>query len=211
MKHAQDTFHLPIGNDFSRLLVREKGYVTFDGSRRLACVSQRISADSVTITTTIRTVAGSNLTLEFERFGCFRGKVTRTIGGLIMIDLLMDDAIRRKLRQKISWLEKKRVLDLRERRRFERWAPAAPISTIMASDGSVRPVFVMDVSSGGAAIATSDAPRLGEVVALGRLVGRVVRHIEDGFTLQFNKPVQADEVEKHIEPLDLPAGCQVHL
>ena len=59
---------------------------------------------------------------------------------------------------------------------------------------------VIDLSQSGAAIGISPElrPPVGVVVTIGKTQGRVVRHIEDGFAIEFMRLQHPDFVEENV-------------
>jgi hypothetical protein len=59
---------------------------------------------------------------------------------------------------------------------------------------------VLDLSQSGAAIAIASElrPPVGAVVTVGKTQGRVVRHIEDGFAIEFTRLQHPDFVEENV-------------
>jgi len=55
----------------------------------------------------------------------------------------------------------------------------------LLADGTVRTCFIIDVSVTGAAVSTDFVPEIGTVLAVGKAVGRVSRHFDGGFAVQF--------------------------
>jgi len=72
-----------------------------------------------------------------------------------------------------------------ENRKFKRIVPQNPHSTILLSDGTLVEARVVDVSASGVAIAAGFYPEIGEPLAVGKIVGRVVRHFAGGFAVEF--------------------------
>jgi hypothetical protein len=48
----------------------------------------------------------------------------------------------------------------------------------------------LNISASGAAVSAQTLPEIGAALALGRLVGRVVRQFKGGFAIQFTEEVQ---------------------
>ena len=67
----------------------------------------------------------------------------------------------------------------------------ARISTV----SKARRALVIDLSSSGAAISVDYKPQIGEPLALGTALCRVVRQLDVGFAVQFLTPIDRDEVE----------------
>ncbi len=64
--------------------------------------------------------------------------------------------------------------------------------------GVTIPCRVMDVSLSGAAVATEVAVPIGSPVTLGRTQGRVVRHLEGGFAMEFSRIQNPDSLEQNL-------------
>ena len=57
---------------------------------------------------------------------------------------------------------------------------------------------VLDISQSGAAIATDERPEIGTLITIGKTPGRVVRHLEDGFAIEFTRLQHSDFVEENV-------------
>jgi hypothetical protein len=90
-----------------------------------------------------------------------------------------------KLAAKLIWMEKKQRGQVTELRRHFRKAPQANLSTLMLGDGSMSPCRVLDLSCSGAAVLADIVPAISTPLAVGKVVGRVFRHLENGFVVQF--------------------------
>ena len=55
-----------------------------------------------------------------------------------------------------------------------------------------------DASRSGAAVATDQRPPIGALVTLGKVQGRVVRHLEEGFAIEFTRLQHSDFVEENV-------------
>jgi len=70
----------------------------------------------------------------------------------------------------------------------------------MLPDGSTQTCLVIDLSVTGAALSAEAVPDIGTVLAVGKVVGRVVRHFEGGFAVEFTERQSPDEIEKKLLP-----------
>lgn len=77
----------------------------------------------------------------------------------------------------------------------ERTVPTNPYSKMILPDGRVASCFVLDLSVSGAAISADTVPEIGTVLAIGSFVGRIVRHFDSGFAVQFVERQNRDTVE----------------
>jgi hypothetical protein len=57
---------------------------------------------------------------------------------------------------------------------------------------------LIDVSLSGAAVATDQRPPLGALVTIGKVQGRVVRHLDEGFAVEFLRLQHPDFLEESV-------------
>jgi hypothetical protein len=143
---------------------------------------------------------GETVSAHFNEFGILRGRITRRLASGFVTDLQLSDDDREKLGAKIDWHKKHVHAQVPDKREHRRVQPRDPRSTIVLADGNKVPCFVIDVSRSGAAVSAHYWPDVGMPMALGRVVGRVVRHLEVGFALQFIQPQEFEDLESLIKP-----------
>lgn len=87
---------------------------------------------------------------------------------------------------KLAWLEKTRRDPLiQDARQDARFVPQVSHTTLTMADGKVSTCFIIDMSATGAAVSSEVQPAIGTPLAVGSLVGRVVRVFETGFAVRF--------------------------
>ena len=69
----------------------------------------------------------------------------------------------------------------------------------MLPGGSIQSCLVIDLSVSGAAVSAETVPDIGTVLAVGKIIGRVVRHLQGGFAVHFVECQSPDEVEKKLK------------
>jgi hypothetical protein len=159
---------------------------------RLQSISPTMMVGSAPVTGRI----GEAVTAHFAPFGNIRGKVARHIDGGFVIGIEGDQERARKLAARIEWYKKRLFSGVTDKREHKRFMPREPKSTVVLYDASLLPCLVMDLSCSGAAISADHRPEIGEPLALGKAVCRVVRRLEVGFAVQFVSPISRDEVEE---------------
>ena len=82
-----------------------------------------------------------------------------------------------------------------DQRADARFEPIKPYSRLILRDGTVMMCFVVDLSVSGAAVSAETVPEIGTVVAVGRVIGRVVRHFDGGFSVKFVELQSRESVE----------------
>jgi hypothetical protein len=205
-----------IHSDFDRHDVRYIGAVAgryalsghrFGGDGKIAvyaCRLRSISTRLAVVTGPVCGKSGDMVIAHFDQFGIVRGKIARKLSSGFVLDLQMNDIERHKLGAKISWHKKHALGVLPERREHKRIVPRDPRSVITLADGAQMPCFVIDISQSGVAVSADIWPSLGTPMAVGKLVGRVVRYLDVGFALQF---IQVQDFDK-LEALMAPPAAQ---
>ena len=105
---------------------------------------------------------------------------------------------RDKLAAQLTWLANRQILNLPEDRRHDRIVPRNPMSILKFDDGRAMACRIMDLSLSGAALAAEIKPLVGEPVTLGRVQARVVRHLEEGFAIEFVHAQLPETVEDNV-------------
>jgi hypothetical protein len=160
------------------------------GSRLLyAARVEAISAESITLSAPVTGELEEQVLVQVDMLGELRGFVTkRTRTGFVM-SITATSYERARLKVKMEWLEKLRAKELVNRRQHDRFTPATPHSTLIFADGSKHRCFVVDMSASGAAVSAGTTPAEGMPLAIGKVVGRVVRHLPNGFAIRFVRTV----------------------
>jgi hypothetical protein len=114
----------------------------------------------------------------------------------VLLELDMTQAMRAKLADKLTWLEKKTKdpASISDSRKTPRFVPKASHSVLTLADGTVHDCFVIDTSLSGAAVKAELQPPIGTPLAIGACIGRVIRHTPNGFAVKFVKQQSRDEL-----------------
>lgn len=95
----------------------------------------------------------------------------------------------------LRWLiRKERGLAAAERR-HTRYEPRRKAARFTLPGGREQACEVIDISLSGAGVRSRIQPSIGLPVMLGRTKGRVVRHIEDGFAIEFLTPLERSDLD----------------
>ncbi|WP_421952354.1 PilZ domain-containing protein [Pelagibacterium sp.] len=201
-KRAEARIGRPRVDDRLRLMTNmpgryhlEKWPSTNDKTPYFACRVQRISPMTMSIAAPIGGEIGDWVTAHFEEFGVLRGQITRPMGFGFTMSLDMSEAERERLAAHVQWLEQHKNFEVSENRRYRRITPKDPQSTIILADGVMIDCFVIDISMTGAAVSADLEVTIGMPMALGTVVGRVVRMLDPGFAIEFVTRVDFDSLE----------------
>ena len=148
--------------------------------RPFACRATRVSPFRMMVDMPVVGKVGDSLTSYFRDIGNFEGTISDTARGGVLLELEMTQAMRAKLADKLTWLEKKTrdPASISDARKTPRFVPKASLSTLTLADGSVHSRFVIDASLSGAAVATEIRPPIGTPLGIGSCIGRVAWRAE---------------------------------
>jgi len=176
-----------------------KNWYGQDGKlREFSCRLVGISPHEMGMIVPVIGRSGADVTVECEEFGQLVGTVRNPTKMGFTVQIRATDEERAKLADKIAWHEKfqkKETTDLREHKRI---VPHNPLSTIILADGSQLRCFVIDMSVSGVAVSADIMPELRMPLAVGKVVGRVARHMPGGFAVKFVQLQELRALERMI-------------
>ena len=143
---------------------------------------------------------GERVIAYVDHLGRLEGKIARSFEGGFAMSIGATPRKREKLAAQLTWLANRQILNLPEDRRHGRVVPRNPIARLILPNGINITCRVIDVSLSGAAIAVppDQLPPIGAAVTIGKTPGRVVRHIDDGFAIEFTRLLHPDFVEESV-------------
>lgn len=141
---------------------------------------------------------GDRVIAYLDHIGRVEGKITRIIDNGFAMTVGATPRKRDKLAAQLTWLANRDILNLPEDRRHDRIVPRNPVVVLTLEDGIQMNVRIIDLSLSGAAIAAEKRPPLNAQVMLGQVPSRVVRHLEEGFALEFAHEQSAETLEDSV-------------
>lgn len=157
-----------------------------DGSENAGVVDD-ISIGGMNIQTSARPDEGSVIIAYVEDLGRLEGVVSRIDDHGIGVRFVLSALRREKLQEKLGIpAAASTPVNGIEGRRFARESSSGAAS-VRRADGSEMTARVIDLSLGGVALEAAEWPPLGEQVMVGKMRGRVVRHNENGFAVEFSE------------------------
>lgn len=170
---------------FSRVNLDLLGRFMRENFEEFPCRVENMSPGGVAVATPVEPHQGERIIFYVDHIGRLEGTVARLYAGGFAVDLVNSERKREKLAAQLTWFANRAELDLPEDRRHQRLMPKDPRVDVTLEDGRKYQVKIIDLSMSGAAVQCSVRPALNSRVTLGMTQGRVVRHLEDGFAIEF--------------------------
>src|SRR5690349_9876759 len=179
---------LPLSEErrrFQRVRVNLLGRYMLADRREFPCQVTDMSPGGMALIAPVVGQTGERVVAYVDHVGRVEGVITRQFQNGFAMTIAATTRKRDKLAAQLTWLANRHLLSSPEDRRHGRIAPKNPMARLILSNGINIAVRVIDISQSGCAIATKERPEIGAAVTIGKTPGRVVRHIDDGFAVEF--------------------------
>jgi hypothetical protein len=143
---------------------------------------------------------GERVIAYVDHLGRLEGKIARILDNGFAMTISATLRKRDKLAAQLTWLANRQILNLPEDRRHGRFTPRNPMARLILPNGVNVACRVIDLSQSGAAVSIAPdlRPSVGAMITIGKTQGRVVRHIEDGFAIEFTRLQHPDFIEDSV-------------
>jgi PilZ domain-containing protein len=138
---------------------------------------------------------GERVVAYIDHVGRLEGLIARMFPSGFSMTIAASQRKRDKLAAQLTWLANRHILDMPEDRRHQRSANRDQMVTLALQDGSKEQCAIVDLSVSGVAVVSLKRPPMGSMVQVGKAPGRVVRHLDNGFAVEFSR-VQSPELLK---------------
>lgn len=172
---------------FERTHVPASGRLMVPAGSEHDCHVIDISQVGIALNCSADVQQGEKIIVYLNDLGRFEGFVIRFISEGFAIETQLPPRQRKRLVERIDWLllgDKKA-----NKRSATRRAPFGNELTehdhIIVKDGIEVPFNVLDISTTGAHLEIRNRPQIGTPVTVGKNLGRVVRHTEEGVGVEF--------------------------
>ena len=183
---------------FQRVKVHLLGRYMLSDRREFPCQVINMSPGGLAMLAPGLGNIGERVVAYLDHVGRVEGKITRLLDNGFAMTVNATPRKRDKLAAQLTWLANRQILNLPEDRRHDRIVPRNPMSILNFDDGRAMACRIMDLSLSGAALAAEIKPLVGEPVTLGRVQARVVRHLEEGFAIEFVHAQLPETVEDNV-------------
>src|SRR5476649_1866857 len=183
-----------------RVKVNLLGRYMLADRRDFPCQVIDMSPGGMAVITTVVGAPGERVIAYVDHLGRLEGKIARLIDNGFAMTISATSRKRDKLAAQLTWLANRQILNLPEDRRHGRFTPRNTLARLILPNGNNVTCRVIDLSASGAAVAIAPElrPVVGAMVTIGKATGRVVRHIEDGFAVEFTRLQHPDFIEENV-------------
>jgi hypothetical protein len=195
------TAMLPLADErrrHQRVRVNLLGRYMLADRREFPCQVTDMSPGGMAIIAPVSGQVGERVIAYVDHVGRLEGVITRHFQNGFAMTVSATIRKRDKLAAQLTWLANRHILNLPEDRRHGRFTPRNPAARLILPNGLNLACRIIDLSASGAAIKTDQRPELGALVTIGKTTGRVVRHLEEGFAVEFTRLQHADFVEESV-------------
>ncbi len=183
---------------FQRVRVNLLGRYMLADRREFPCQVANMSPGGMALIAPVAGAPGERIIAYVDHLGRLEGHVARNFQNGFAMTISATSRKRDKLAAQLTWLANRHILGLPEDRRHGRIVPRNPTGRLIMPNGVNLTCRIIDVSQSGAGIASDQRPPIGALVTLGKVQGRVVRHLEDGFAVEFTRLQHPDFLEENV-------------
>ncbi|HEY4821385.1 MAG TPA: PilZ domain-containing protein [Xanthobacteraceae bacterium] len=192
---------LPLAEErrrFQRVRVNVLGRYMLPDRREYPCQVANMSPGGMALIVPVSGQEGERVIAYIDHLGRLEGKIARLYQNGFAMTVSATPRKRDKLAAQLTWLANRHILNLPEDRRHGRITPRKPVTQLAMPNGVKLTCRIIDLSLSGAAITTDQRPAIGMLVNLGAVQGRVVRHLDDGFAVEFTRAQHPDFLEESV-------------
>jgi hypothetical protein len=192
---------LPLAEErrrFQRVRVNLLGRYMLADRREFPCQVTDMSPGGMALIAPVRGEVGERVIAYVDHLGRLEGVIARHFQNGFAMTVGATARKRDKLAAQLTWLANRHILNLPEDRRHGRFSPRNSAARLILPNGVNVACRVIDLSQSGAAVKTDQRPEMGALVTIGKTAGRVVRHLEDGFAIEFTRLQHPDFVEDNV-------------
>jgi len=163
--------------------------------REFPCQVINMSPGGMALIAPVGPNLGDRVIAYVDHVGRLEGTVARTFENGFAMTISATPRKRDKLAAQLTWLANRHLLASPEDRRHGRIAPRNPLARLILPNGLNIACRIIDMSESGAGIASDQRPPIGTLVTIGKVQGRIVRHLEEGFAVEFTRLQHPDFLE----------------
>jgi hypothetical protein len=185
----------PLGNEgrrYQRVKVDLLGRYMLEDRREFPCQVVDMSPGGMAVIAPQCGKLGERVVAYIDHIGRLEGMIARIYPSGFSMTISASQRKRDKLSAQLTWLANRSILDLPEDRRHQRVATRDQTTTARTEAGAEEKCRIVDLSVSGVAVISDNRPPIGSIVRVGKAPGRVVRHLESGFAVEFTRVQNPD-------------------
>src|SRR5580700_5958967 len=183
---------------FQRVKVDLLGRYMLPDRREFPCQVINMSPGGMALIAPVAGNPGERVIAYVDHVGRLEGIIARQFDNGFAMTIAATARKRDKLAAQLTWLANRGILGLPEDRHHGRITPRNPMARLILPNGVNLSCRVIDISQSGAAVKSDQRPDIGALVTIGKTPSRVVRHIEEGFAVEFIRLQHPDFLEDNI-------------
>jgi hypothetical protein len=183
---------------FQRVRVNLLGRYMLADRREFPCQVSDMSPGGMALIAPVVGAVGERIVAYVDHLGRLEGTIARTFENGFAMTISATARKRDKLAAQLTWLANRHILNMPEDRRHGRFAPRKAGARLVMPNGVNISCRIIDMSESGAGIATDQRPPIGSLVTIGKVTGRVVRYLDDGFAVEFTRLQHPDFLEDNM-------------
>ncbi len=195
------TSNLPLSEErrrHQRVKVNLLGRYMLDDRREFPCQVTNMSPGGMALIAPVSGERGERVIAYVDQLGRLEGRITRVFQSGFAMTISATPRKRDKLAAQLTWLANSDLLGIPEDRRHGRFVPKSPIARVVMPNGINITCRIIDLSLSGVAVESQQRPPIGAIVTVGNIMGRVVRHVENGFAIEFTRLQHPDFLEDNV-------------
>jgi PilZ domain len=177
---------------YQRVKVDLLGRYMLEDRREFPCQVINMSPGGLALIAPACGRLGERVVAYVDHIGRLEGLIARLFPSGFSMTIAASQRKRDKLAAQLTWLANRHILDTPEDRRHQRSADRDQTVTLTLADGSDEQCSIVDLSVSGVAVVSLHRPPLGSAVRVGKAPGRVVRHLDNGFAVEFSRVQNPD-------------------
>jgi hypothetical protein len=149
------------------------------------CQTRNMSPGGLALFAPTHGELGERVVVYLDQLGRIEGHITRKLDNGFAMALNVPVSKRDKIADQLTWLINRAALGMPEDRRHERETVGNRRAILRLSTGREFSSRIIDISLSGIAIQEKEQLPIGTRLVVGKTPGRVVRHFEGGFAIEF--------------------------
>src|SRR5450432_1148399 len=175
-----------------RVRVNLLGRYMLADRREFPCQVINMSPGGIALIAPVSGQPGERVIAYIDHLGRLEGIVARQFLNGFAMTISATPRKRDKLAAQLTWLANRSILNLPEDRRHERVEARDQTTTVRTENGFEEKCRIADLSVSGVAVMSENRPPIGSTVRVGKAPGRVVRHLDTGFAVEFMRVQSPD-------------------